>query len=83
MAREGWGSKERGKRECLSGKSAPAGSSGWKLLLMASKESARQSRSLLLAIRDHSSGCLLAGLQIPQKYPLITTVGHRLFTKWI
>lgn len=38
MAREGWGSKERGKGECLSGKSAPAGSSGWKLLLMASKE---------------------------------------------
>lgn len=47
------------------------------------QKSARQSRPPLLAIRDHSSGCLLASLQIPQKYPLITTVGHRLFTKWI
>lgn len=38
MAGDGWGSRERGKRECLSRKPAPAGSSGWKLLLMASKE---------------------------------------------
>lgn len=82
MARVGWGGRERGK-ESVSAGSLPllaplAGSCCWWL-----QKSARQSRSLLLAIRDHSSGCLLAGLQIPQKYPLITTVGHRLFTKWI
>lgn len=82
MTREGWGSKERGKESGSAGSLpllAPlAGSCCWWL-----QKSARQSRSLLLAIRDHSSGCLLASLQIPQKYPLITTVGHRLFTKWI
>lgn len=82
MAGDGWGSRERGKESVSAGTRpllAPlAGSCSWWL-----QKSARQSRSLLLAIRDHSSGCLLAGLQIPQKYPLITTVGHRLFTKWI
>lgn len=83
--RHGEGEKEKEIKKKESG-------SVWSLPLLAPlagsccrwlQKSARQSRPPLLAIRDHSSGCLLASLQIPQKYPLITTVGHRLFTKWI